>query len=86
MRDRDAGAPEGDIVDVDYAAVARALGCSAWRADSLEELERALAEARAVDGPALIECRVEPRRMVLGSGAWWDVGLAKGAAAQRFYG
>jgi 3D-(3,5/4)-trihydroxycyclohexane-1,2-dione acylhydrolase (decyclizing) len=86
MRDRDAGAPEGDIVDVDYAAVARALGCSAWRADSLEELERALAEARAAEGPALIECRVEPRRMVLGSGAWWDVGLAKGAAAQRFYG
>jgi 3D-(3,5/4)-trihydroxycyclohexane-1,2-dione acylhydrolase (decyclizing) len=101
-RDRDLGAPDGDVVDIDYAGVARSLGCRAWRADTLAELEDALAHARSATGPALIECRVEPRRMLLGSGAWWDLGVAQhaedprtrelaaahaeGAAAQRYFG
>jgi 3D-(3,5/4)-trihydroxycyclohexane-1,2-dione acylhydrolase (decyclizing) len=94
------GAPDGEIADIDHAALARALGCRAWRADTLAEVEDALEQARATDGPALIECRVEPRRMVLGGGAWWDLGVARqaedprtrelaaahaeGAAAQRY--
>ena len=101
-RDTDDGAPAGEIVDVDYAGVARSLGCRAWRAETLEELEAAVADARAGDGPALIECRVEPRTMLLGSGAWWDLGVAQvaedprtlelaaahsaGARAQRYFG
>jgi 3D-(3,5/4)-trihydroxycyclohexane-1,2-dione acylhydrolase (decyclizing) len=84
-RTREGGAPDGELVDIGYAALARALGCGAWRADTLEELDRALDEARAAEGPALIECHVAPRRMVLGSGAWWDVGVGE-PGAQRFYG
>jgi glycine/D-amino acid oxidase-like deaminating enzyme len=45
--------------------------------------ERALAAARAEPGPALIECPVEPRRMALGSGAWWDLGGAQEAESPR---
>jgi 3D-(3,5/4)-trihydroxycyclohexane-1,2-dione acylhydrolase (decyclizing) len=87
VREQDTGAPAGPAIDVDYAGMARALGCAALRADTLRELEEALERARAEAGPVLIECRVEPRRMLLGSGAWWDVGLGRpGAAAQRFYG
>ena len=90
------------MVDVDYAGMARALGCRAWRAETLDELEAAVSEARSTDGPVLIECRVEPRRMLLGGGAWWDLGVAqeaedpctrelaaahtRGAAAQRYFG
>jgi 3D-(3,5/4)-trihydroxycyclohexane-1,2-dione acylhydrolase (decyclizing) len=88
-RDADGGAPAGEVVDVDYAGMAEALGCRTWRAGTPDELEAALAEARAAAGPALIECRVEPRRMVLGGGAWWDVGLpaqAEDRAAQRHFG
>ena len=71
-------------------------------ADTPDELRSALALARAEPGPALIECRVEPRRALLGSGAWWDLGVvqqaddpatialaaahAAGARAQRFHG
>jgi 3D-(3,5/4)-trihydroxycyclohexane-1,2-dione acylhydrolase (decyclizing) len=96
------GAPDGDVVDVDYAGIARSLGCAAWRVETLDELEAALPEARAADGPTLIECRVEPRRMLLGGDAWWDLGVAQvaddprtrelaaahtaGAAAQRYFG
>jgi 3D-(3,5/4)-trihydroxycyclohexane-1,2-dione acylhydrolase (decyclizing) len=101
-RAREDGAPDGEVVDVDYAGIARSLGCAAWRVETLDELEAALPEARAADGPALIECRVEPRRMLLGSDAWWDLGVAQvaddprtrelaaahiaGAGAQRFFG
>jgi 3D-(3,5/4)-trihydroxycyclohexane-1,2-dione acylhydrolase (decyclizing) len=87
IRDAETGAPAGRVVDVDYACLARALGCAALRADTLDELDAALERAREEAGPVLIECHVEPRRMVLGSGAWWDVGVAEpGAAEQRFYG
>jgi 3D-(3,5/4)-trihydroxycyclohexane-1,2-dione acylhydrolase (decyclizing) len=96
------GAPAGDVVPVDYAAMARALGCRAWRAETPDELETAIGESRSADGPALIECHVEPRRMLIGGGAWWDLGVAQetddprtrelatehaaGAAAQRYFG
>jgi 3D-(3,5/4)-trihydroxycyclohexane-1,2-dione acylhydrolase (decyclizing) len=87
IREAETGAPSGRVVDIDYATLARALGCSALRADTLDELDAALERARAETGPVLIECHVEPRRMVLGSGAFWDVGVADpGVAAQRFYG
>ena len=102
IRDRGEGAPDGDVVAVDYAGVARSLGCRALTAGSLSELDDALAQARAASGPVLIECHVEPRRMTLGGGAWWDLGVAREAddprvrklaaahreraVAQRFYG
>jgi 3D-(3,5/4)-trihydroxycyclohexane-1,2-dione acylhydrolase (decyclizing) len=89
-------------VPVDYAANARSLGCAAWEAGTVDELATALEAARAHPGPALIACDVEPRRMLLGSGAWWDLGVpeasadprtrelaaahARGAERQRFYG
>ncbi len=95
------GAPDGDIVAVDYVGVARSLGCTTWPADTPEELREALALARAEPGPAVIVCRVEPRPL-LASGAWWDLGVpqqaddaatlalaaahAAGARAQRFHG
>jgi 3D-(3,5/4)-trihydroxycyclohexane-1,2-dione acylhydrolase (decyclizing) len=82
-RQRAEGPPDGDVVDVDYVALARALGCRAWRAETLRELADALDEARSIDGPTLIDCRVEPRRMVLGSGAWWDLGVAQEAESSR---
>jgi 3D-(3,5/4)-trihydroxycyclohexane-1,2-dione acylhydrolase (decyclizing) len=83
VRDDELGAPAGEIVDVDYAGVARSLGCEAWRADTPEDLEAALTRARSAAGPAFIECRVEPRRMLLGGGAWWDLGVAQQADDPR---
>jgi 3D-(3,5/4)-trihydroxycyclohexane-1,2-dione acylhydrolase (decyclizing) len=102
VREDERGAPAGDVVDVDYAGMAQSLGCEAWRADTLDELDAALARARSAPGPVVIECRVEPRRMLLGGGAWWDLGVAQqaddprtlelasahidGARAQRYFG
>jgi 3D-(3,5/4)-trihydroxycyclohexane-1,2-dione acylhydrolase (decyclizing) len=89
-------------VRVDYAANARSFGVAAWEAATVAELDDALEAAREHPGPALIACAVEPRRTLLGSGAWWDLGVpqvsedpqirelaaahARAGEGQRFYG
>jgi 3D-(3,5/4)-trihydroxycyclohexane-1,2-dione acylhydrolase (decyclizing) len=89
---------EFDGLEVDYAANARSLGCAVWEAATVPELEGALDAARAQTRPAVIACTVEPQRMLLGSGAWWDVAVSQissvaeterqraGAERQRRYG
>jgi 3D-(3,5/4)-trihydroxycyclohexane-1,2-dione acylhydrolase (decyclizing) len=64
-------------VEVDYAENARSLGCAAYGAASIDELRDALARARRHDGPAVVVARVEPRRLLLDSQCWWDVGVAE---------
>jgi 3D-(3,5/4)-trihydroxycyclohexane-1,2-dione acylhydrolase (decyclizing) len=81
---------------VDYEGNARSLGCEAWTATTPDELATALREAREQPRPGVIVCHVEPHRMLLGSGAWWDLGVPEtseralahraGAAKQRFHG
>ncbi len=44
---------------VDFAAVAAALGCDAWRIESNEDLTPALSAAFACGGPALVDVRVD---------------------------
>lgn len=73
----DGGGLAGGYVEVDYAANARSLGCAAFAAGSLEELRAALGAASRDPRPAVIVARVEPRRLLLGSDCWWDVGVAE---------
>lgn len=54
---RTAGTSLGEI---DWPRLASALGVGAARAGSANELERALGEAAAVEGPSLIEARIDP--------------------------
>ncbi|KQN00653.1 hypothetical protein ASE85_08350 [Sphingobium sp. Leaf26] len=49
-----------DLGVSDYAAIARAFGCSGTVADSRESLRAAIAAAQAADGPALIDVRIDP--------------------------
>jgi 3D-(3,5/4)-trihydroxycyclohexane-1,2-dione acylhydrolase (decyclizing) len=67
--------PDGETVEVDYAANARSLGCTAHEAGTVEELSDALNAARDDTGPVVIVVRVEPRRQLLDSECWWDVGV-----------
>ena len=62
---------------VDYAANARSLGCAAHTATTPDELRAALVAARRATRTTVIACPVEPRRMLLGSGAWWDLGVPR---------
>jgi 3D-(3,5/4)-trihydroxycyclohexane-1,2-dione acylhydrolase (decyclizing) len=76
-RDRTTGRLTGPYVEVDYAANARSLGCAAYEASTVEEFVEALAAAREETGPTFIVVHVEPHRLMLGSDAWWDVGMAE---------
>lgn len=82
FRKRRAGEPglDGPVVDVDYVANARSLGCRAERADTVDELGAALERARARAGASVIACHVEPQRALLGGGAFWDLGVAQASA------
>lgn len=62
---------------MDYAANAVSLGSAAYVASSLEALRDALDAARADTRPVVIVARVEPRRLLLDSRCWWDVGVAE---------
>jgi 3D-(3,5/4)-trihydroxycyclohexane-1,2-dione acylhydrolase (decyclizing) len=75
FRERSEGVLEGRDIDVDYASNARSLGCAAHFVSTLDELGDALEAARDEPRPVVIVARVEPRRLLLDSRCWWDVGV-----------
>jgi 3D-(3,5/4)-trihydroxycyclohexane-1,2-dione acylhydrolase (decyclizing) len=70
---------DGSRVAVDYAATAEGFGCRGRRVTDAGELADALAEARAGDETTVIHCPTAPGRPLLGSGAFWDLGVAETA-------
>ena len=67
----------GEVLAVDFFANAKSLGCQAFFAEEIDELERALVSAREETGPVVIVCPVEPFKMLPGGDCWWDVGIAE---------
>jgi benzoylformate decarboxylase len=53
-------APGIEVPGVDYAGMARSMGCAARRVTDPAALDAALAEALACDGPCLLEVAVDP--------------------------
>jgi 3D-(3,5/4)-trihydroxycyclohexane-1,2-dione acylhydrolase (decyclizing) len=91
LRRRAPGGLTGPYVEVDFAGNARSLGCAAFVAGTVPELEAALAAAREEPRPVVIVCPVETHRPLLDSECWWDVGVAgaedaRARAGQRWYG
>jgi 3D-(3,5/4)-trihydroxycyclohexane-1,2-dione acylhydrolase (decyclizing) len=84
FRRRDGDRLDGPVVDVDYVASARSFGAEAVAVETLDELRVALRWARNGEpGPRVIVCRVEPRRMLPGSGAFWDLGVPQASERAR---
>jgi 3D-(3,5/4)-trihydroxycyclohexane-1,2-dione acylhydrolase (decyclizing) len=68
-------------LEVDYAANARSFGCHGVRATTPDELSAALSAARAADRTTVIVCPTAPGRPLLGSGAFWDLGVPETGTA-----
>lgn len=81
-RDPTKGRLSGPIVEVDYAANARSMGCTAYHATSLDEFATAIDAARADDGPAVIVVAVEPHRLLSATECFWDVGIAQASGRE----
>lgn len=93
---------DGAYVQVDLAANAASYGCTTFTAATVDEVAAALDAARDATGPCVIVARVEPKRLMLDSQCWWDVGVPAvatsddtlravktsdaGRAGQRFFG
>ena len=75
-RRRDAaGKLLGDYLEVDFAAIARGYGATAFRVETLEELRSAITEGRKVDGPVVVDVKVTEKSMTGGYESWWRVGV-----------
>jgi 3D-(3,5/4)-trihydroxycyclohexane-1,2-dione acylhydrolase (decyclizing) len=68
---------DGDALPVDLAANAESLGARVWRAETLESVRNALAEACTEQRPSVIVVPVEREARVPGYDSWWDVPVAE---------
>jgi 3D-(3,5/4)-trihydroxycyclohexane-1,2-dione acylhydrolase (decyclizing) len=77
-----AGASIGNEFEhrVDFVANARSMGCAAALASTSAELRDALERARAGAHTTVIVCPTEPGRSLLGSDAFWDLGVPEVAS------
>ncbi|PIJ51140.1 3D-(3,5/4)-trihydroxycyclohexane-1,2-dione acylhydrolase (decyclizing) [Erwinia sp. OLTSP20] len=73
----------GDLIPVDYAAIAAGYGCKTWRVTTLRQLEQALTEARHSCVSTLIDIKVLPKTMAHNYLSWWHVGGAQVARSER---
>ena len=65
----------GDFMNIDYAGVAEAYGCKAYRIHTMEELAAALKDSKKIkDVPVLFDIKVLPKTMTDGYSSWWRVG------------
>jgi len=76
-RDNQTGRLTGDIVPVNFAQYAGALGAKTFMAKNKGEFQDALKAAKRETVSTLIEVKVEPGTMTDGYNTWWRVGVAE---------
>jgi 3D-(3,5/4)-trihydroxycyclohexane-1,2-dione acylhydrolase (decyclizing) len=69
------GSPDAPMLAIDYEANARSIGVNAFRVRTSDELRAALEAARRARKSTVIVCPTDPHRPLLGSGAFWDLGV-----------
>jgi 3D-(3,5/4)-trihydroxycyclohexane-1,2-dione acylhydrolase (decyclizing) len=77
IRSKPSGQLDGDTLAVDFVANARSLGAHALRATTLDELKKALEEAKTLDRTTVIVVETDPSVSVPGYESWWDVAVAE---------
>lgn len=79
------GGLNGAMMPIDYAMVAAGYGAKTYTVRNLDELKKALLDAKKQTVSTLIDIKVLPKTMTDGYQSWWNVGLASttGVKAQR---
>jgi 3D-(3,5/4)-trihydroxycyclohexane-1,2-dione acylhydrolase (decyclizing) len=77
VRSTTSGQLDGDRLTVDFVANARSLGAHALKANTLDELKKALEEAKTLDRTTVIVVETDPSIGVPGYESWWDVAVAE---------
>ncbi|OWA34993.1 3D-(3,5/4)-trihydroxycyclohexane-1,2-dione acylhydrolase (decyclizing) [Saccharibacillus sp. O16] len=68
---------QGQIMNIDYAKIAEAYGAKVYRANTVAEIQAAIADAKQQSVSTLIEMKVLPKTMSHGYDSWWNVGVAE---------
>jgi 3D-(3,5/4)-trihydroxycyclohexane-1,2-dione acylhydrolase (decyclizing) len=76
LRNPDTGELDGDLLTVDFVANAASMGARTCRADTLDALRAALADANRDAGPLVIVVPVDREARVGAYESWWDVPVA----------
>jgi 3D-(3,5/4)-trihydroxycyclohexane-1,2-dione acylhydrolase (decyclizing) len=72
----------GELVRVDFAKHAEAMGAIGIRARGIGELEEAFRRAKAADRTTVIHIEVQARDWTEGNGAWWECGTPEVSAKE----
>ncbi|MDK8194878.1 3D-(3,5/4)-trihydroxycyclohexane-1,2-dione acylhydrolase (decyclizing) [Paenibacillus sp. UMB7766-LJ446] len=82
-RESESGQLTGDYMPIDFAAHARSLGAKAYKAETTEQLEQALRDARNETVTTLIEIPVVPGTNAGGYESWWNVGVPEVSTEEK---
>ncbi|WP_063568435.1 3D-(3,5/4)-trihydroxycyclohexane-1,2-dione acylhydrolase (decyclizing) [Paenibacillus sp. O199] len=74
-RESESGRLTGDYMPMNFAAHARSLGAKSYKAETTEQLEQAIRDARNETVTTLIEIPVVPGTNAGGYESWWNVGV-----------
>lgn len=72
----------GAIMKVDFATSAAGYGVKTYRVTSIEQLQKALKDAKKQTVSTLIDIKVLPKTMTNGYESWWHVGVAEVSNSQ----
>ncbi len=82
-RDSESGRLSGDYMQMDFVAHAKSMGAKAYKAETAEQLEQALKDARNEKVTTLIEISVVPGTNAGGYESWWNVGVPEVSAEEK---
>lgn len=82
-RESESGRLTGDYMPMDFAAHARSMGAKSYRAETAEQLEQALRDAKNETVSTLIEIPVVPGTNADGYESWWNVGVPEVSAEEK---
>ncbi|WP_366347135.1 3D-(3,5/4)-trihydroxycyclohexane-1,2-dione acylhydrolase (decyclizing) [Paenibacillus amylolyticus] len=82
-RESESGRLTGDYMPMDFAAHARSMGAKSYRAETAEQLEQALRDAKNETVSTLIEIPVVPGTNAGGYESWWNVGVPEVSAEEK---
>lgn len=82
-RSETTGRLTGNVMPIDFAAHARALGAKAYKANTAEELQAALLQAKEETITTLIEIPVVAGTNTDGYESWWNVGVPEVSVSDK---
>ncbi|MCJ7842290.1 3D-(3,5/4)-trihydroxycyclohexane-1,2-dione acylhydrolase (decyclizing) [Lederbergia sp. NSJ-179] len=77
FRNQLTGKLDGQIMEMDFAQVAKGYGAKTYSVHTLKEIREAIEDSKKQSVSTLIDVKVLPKTMTKGYESWWHVGVAE---------